>query len=335
MSEPRRDAPVFSVVIPTYNRAELVGRAIRSVLDQSYTDFELLVVDDASTDRTAAVVRSFGDPRVRYIRLPENGGNAVARNAGVRCATGELITFLDSDDEFLPGFLAAMDGAFRELDPRIGFVWAGIETVAANGERVPAGEDGWNPEMVTDRYLTFLTRFRGGTDHGLTVRRSCFETVGLFDERLRAAVDTDFVLRLVRQYDCRSLPERLVVVHEDGRERVRRNTRHKAAAYDVIIEKHREKLRAHPELRVKFHYKAGWLHYHAGNRAQARRYLLQAIRTRPWHAKSWAALLLFETIGRFGPRLHRRLSGWRRWQRQRASARMPLPKGGAGEMSAP
>ncbi len=325
----------FSVIIPVYNREELVGRAIRSVLAQSYRDFELLVVDDASTDRTAAVVQSFDDSRLSYIRLPENGGNAVARNAGVRRARGELITFLDSDDEFLPGFLAGMEATFSKLDPQIGFVWAGIETVDAKGDRAPVDEDGWTPETVTDRYLAFLTRFRGGTDHGLTIRRECVEKVGLFDERLRAAVDTDFVLRLVQQYDCRAIPEPLVVVHEDGRDRVRRNTRHKAAAYDIIIEKHREKLRAHPRLWAKFHYKAGWLHYHAGNRAQARGHLLRALRRMPSHAKSWTALLLFETVGRFGPGLHRRLATRRRSKKERAPARTPLRGTGAGTHAAP
>src|ERR1700752_2956055 len=95
------DAPASAVVMPVYNRAATVGRAIQSVLSQEFQDFELIIVDDGSTDGTPDVVASFADPRLRFIRLPANAGGNAARNRGIDAGTAPLITFLDSDDHYL------------------------------------------------------------------------------------------------------------------------------------------------------------------------------------------------------------------------------------------
>lgn len=93
--------PNVSVIIPTYNRANIIGRAIRSVLAQTHQDLELIIVDDASDDDTQAVVESFQDDRIRYIRHEVNRRGAAARNTGIEAATGEYVAFLDSDDEWV------------------------------------------------------------------------------------------------------------------------------------------------------------------------------------------------------------------------------------------
>jgi glycosyltransferase involved in cell wall biosynthesis len=94
--------PLVSCIIPTYNRAHIVGRAIQSVLNQTYKNIEVIVVDDGSQDNTQEVVLSIKDERVRYIRLHRNFGAAFARNIGIANARGEFVAFLDSDDCFLP-----------------------------------------------------------------------------------------------------------------------------------------------------------------------------------------------------------------------------------------
>src|ERR1700754_1943139 len=97
--------PFFSVIIPAYNRASTLGRAIQSVLDQTCQDFEIVIVDDGSKDDPRTVAESFGDPRIRFIRQ-ENEGGGVARNTAIDNATGRFIAPLDSDDIFLPHHLA-------------------------------------------------------------------------------------------------------------------------------------------------------------------------------------------------------------------------------------
>jgi len=95
--------PKVSVIIPTYNRAHLIGRAIQSVLNQTYQDFELIVVDDGSTDNTNEVIKEFSqkDKRILYIKHDKNKGGSAARNTGIKAARGEYIAFQDSDDEMV------------------------------------------------------------------------------------------------------------------------------------------------------------------------------------------------------------------------------------------
>ena len=112
--------PKVSVIIPTYNRAHLVGRAIRSVLNQTYQDFEIIVVDDGSTDNTEEVVKSFNDPRIRYIRHEKNRGGSAACNTGIRAARGEYIAFQDSDDEWLPEKLEKQMQVFENTPTGVG-----------------------------------------------------------------------------------------------------------------------------------------------------------------------------------------------------------------------
>lgn len=107
--------PFFSVVIPLYNRADVVTDTIRSVLAQDWNDFEIVVVDDGSHDNPGPVIEAIGDPRLRYIRQ-DNAGGGAARNRGILAAEGRYIAFLDSDDLFLPGKLSTMAEALAGDD---------------------------------------------------------------------------------------------------------------------------------------------------------------------------------------------------------------------------
>lgn len=123
-------ADLVSVIVPTYNRAHCVGRAIRSALEQTYAHVEVIVVDDGSTDGTADVVAGCG-PRVTYVRQA-NGGVAAARNAGLRAATGEFVAFLDSDDWWDPWKLSAQIAVLRGR-PDVGMVWTDMRAIDTAG----------------------------------------------------------------------------------------------------------------------------------------------------------------------------------------------------------
>jgi glycosyltransferase involved in cell wall biosynthesis len=176
-----------SVVIPTYNRAHLLCEAIESVLAQSYTGFELIVVDDGSTDNTEEVVRSIADPRVKYVKQA-NGGPSVARNTGVRTATGEFVAFLDSDDLWLPGKMAAQM-AIVEDDPTVGLVYGLYYHTKNGGERKLQGEC----YPVGSRPLP-----EGPNIHLSTsmIQRSWIERIGGFDEKLSWSDDLELMWRL-------------------------------------------------------------------------------------------------------------------------------------------
>jgi len=187
------EAPLVSVTVPTYNRWPLVAESIDSVLAQDYPNFEIIVVDDGSTDGTGEhIAATYGD-RIEYI-WQENQGAAAARNQGIRAARGEYIAFLDSDDTWLPGKLSSQVDALQ-AHPEAGFVYC---------KCLCATEDG-----------TPTRRVHGGTAHGvsgdnfdamllhgpvlmpaLMVRASVFDELGLLDPTLRWAYDTEFLHRL-------------------------------------------------------------------------------------------------------------------------------------------
>lgn len=183
--------PTFSVVIPLYNRADIVGQTIRSVLDQDYQDFEIIVVDDGSKDDPEPVVAAFGDPRIRYIRQANAGGGA-ARNRGIEEARGRYVAFLDSDDQFLPGKLSIMAAALPAGDQDIVLysqmkVDRGVDRYWVRPER------GIREDEDVGEYLFCANQFMQTST--LVVSAALAKRVR-FDPALKKGQDLDFAVRL-------------------------------------------------------------------------------------------------------------------------------------------
>lgn len=196
-------APLVSVIIPAFNRADTIIRALRSVFAQDGATFEVIVVDDGSTDGTGDVAEALADPRVRVVRQA-NAGVSAARNRGIAEAQGDLIAFLDSDDEWLPGKLAAQVSLLHAGSPCLGMVYSGFESVAADGtcSAHRARHRGWIYRDLLARNVV--------TGCGTTVmfRRDALEMVGGFDPALPCNEDYDLVLRVARFFaaDCIAEP---------------------------------------------------------------------------------------------------------------------------------
>lgn len=183
-------APFFSVVVPVYNRAETLRAALRSVLAQSEQDFEILVVDDGSTDDPKAVVDAIGDPRIHIIRQA-NGGGGAARNTGILRASGAYIAFLDSDDEFLPHHLGAMRKLLAGTQDTA--FYARIVVDRGDGRTIfkPPRGIGANEDMAA-----YLLCDRGFVPTITTVVPAALARQTLYHTDLREAEDTDFTIRL-------------------------------------------------------------------------------------------------------------------------------------------
>jgi glycosyltransferase involved in cell wall biosynthesis len=181
----------ISVIIPAYNQGHYLGEAIQSVIDQTYPDFELVVVDDGSTDKTAQVACSFSDPRIRYIHQ-ENRGLSAARNTGILRSSGEYLTFLDSDDLFVADKLETLLNAMQR-DPELGFV-AG-QAVLIDENALPLGKVFDTPLPENPAHLLLWNPLHVCS---VMMRRDWQKKVGLFDESLHAYEDWDMWLRLAR-----------------------------------------------------------------------------------------------------------------------------------------
>jgi glycosyltransferase involved in cell wall biosynthesis len=183
-------SPLVSVIIPVYNRAGVVGDAIRSVLAQSCQDFEIVVVDDGSEDNPRPVVEAFGDPRIHFHRQV-NGGGGAARNTGIDLARGKYIAFLDSDDRFLPDHLETMRRLLDGTTNTAGYARMIVDRGNGNTFLKP-------PRAIApgEHMATYLLCERGFVPTiTLVVARETAKRVR-YSENLRAAEDTDFAIRL-------------------------------------------------------------------------------------------------------------------------------------------
>jgi glycosyltransferase involved in cell wall biosynthesis len=186
------DEPLVSVVIPVYNRAHLIQRAIGSVLAQTYRNFEIVVVDDASTDDLAGVLSRAAPPQLRRVVHPRNRGAAAARNTGVSAAAGEYVAFLDSDDIWYPQKLAAQVATMRDQPPDVAGTVCAYDCVKT-GRPPRCVAPNWTPLTFARSQLLGCTCGPGTT---LLCRRAVFAEIGPYDEELRRLEDWDWLLRL-------------------------------------------------------------------------------------------------------------------------------------------
>lgn len=201
---------LVNVVLPTYERADAVGSAVKSVLVQSYKRFELVVVDGGSTDGTREVIESVNDPRVRYRRRDEPAGPSAARNLGLHETDGEFVAFVDSDDRWHPDKLRRQVSALRSGGPRCAVAYTDIEKAEREGEpRTREGESGKIEAAVRRMAVPTYTST-------LLVRRRALAAVGGFDERLPCFEDWDLCLRLAADHEFAYLSDLLVVKGSAG-----------------------------------------------------------------------------------------------------------------------
>jgi glycosyltransferase involved in cell wall biosynthesis len=188
----------FSVIIPTWNRAGYIAKTLDSVLQQDYTVFEILVVDDGSTDNTQAVVQSINDKRIRYIRQ-ENSERAAARNNGVRHAKGEFVTFLDSDDLLKNNHLRVANEFIRR-NPRADFFHQGYDVIKPDGSVIYRWKnlpDPANKKMAEGNFLSCL---------GVFVKRSVMEEHPFNEDReLSGSEDYELWIRLSSRFTLRTV----------------------------------------------------------------------------------------------------------------------------------
>lgn len=205
--------PRVSIIIPLYNRAAVIGRTIESALAQTFGDWEMVVIDDGSTDDSAAVAEIYAaqDRRIRVLRHENNRNANVARNTGFRVTTGEWIAMLDSDDEWHPEKLAKQLARIEQWkseagkNPGVVYTWSEIRWLNGVTSIADGGTEG-------DVYGELLDRFFGWTS-SLLIRRDVYEAVNGFNDQIRTGDEYDFSLRASRLCVYAAVKEPLTIIH--------------------------------------------------------------------------------------------------------------------------
>jgi glycosyltransferase involved in cell wall biosynthesis len=195
----------ISVIIPTYNRGSFTVEAVKSVLAQTYKDYEIIVVDDGSTDDTKEKMKAFGS-QIRYI-YQENKGPSAARNTGIKLAKGKYLAFCDSDDRFLPTKLEKQM-KFIQQNPKCLFLYTWYYNVNEKGEITKLRQPIACKSKEHLQYCLFARRFTIRTST-LIVHKKCFDKAGLFNEKYWYSQDWDMWLRLAAHYRGYCLEEPL------------------------------------------------------------------------------------------------------------------------------
>lgn len=295
-----RGVPPVSVVIPAYNRAATIRAAIESVLRQSFADFELVVVDDGSTDGTLDAAAAVDDPRLRLVPAPRNLGAAGARNLGVAEARAPLVAFQDSDDEWLPTKLEKQMARLAAAPDRIG-CYCGLLVVGAldprPGERTRLA---YNPPPETlpvegDILAPMLGRNLVSTQT-LVVRRDAFRDLGGFDEGMPALEDWDFAIRLAARGPLAFVDEPLVL-QRFSENSLTRHADRQLAAQARMVEKNLALYEARPDALAGQYYALAGLARRLGRYGEARALLARARRVRPANPRPWAMSLYVAALG--------------------------------------
>lgn len=211
-----------------------MDKSIESVLNQTYDDFELIIIDDGSTDGTEEVVHNFEDDRIRYIKHEENKGATEARNTGIKQSRGEFIAFQNSDDKWWPSKLEKQMACFNEISSSFGVVYTGMWR-RSNGEKeyIPADgikqKEGHIEESLVNQ--NFIS------DQMAVVRKECLEKVGYLDERLAPLDDWELWLRISTHYKFKYVNEPLVTA-EIRSDSISRNSEDLVRARKLIVQKH-------------------------------------------------------------------------------------------------
>ena len=287
--------PLVSVIIPAYNSASYIEEALNSIFDQTFKDFEVIVVDDGSTDTTKRILEKYGE-RIRYY-YQKNGGPASARNHGIREAHGQYIAFLDADDLWLPTKLEKQLALFQRNE-QLGMVTTGACSFDEKG--VYGYSTNKRKTLMTgDIARNIFLHSNIGTPTVL-VRKEVFDTIGLFEENIRQGEDDNMWIRIAANYEVelidealikvRNHPQRMTLNKEELLESVQANIQLLKTRYG---EKVKSKIaEAIPQKISYIQFAIGYGYYESGNYSKARRAFAKGAYNWIWYWKNPLYLLL-------------------------------------------
>ncbi len=293
--------PHLSIVIPAYDRERFIARAVDSCLNQDYADFEIVVVNDGSTDRTGEIVKAYSDPRIRLVGHVGNRGVGPARNTGVDASRGRWIVFLDSDDELLPGALSAIFRRSMEVGEDIQRLqFMGRTDDGRTSPDPPLSDECWDYE----KYLGWMDSVQGRRGDSLPViRRSTFDKVRFRSDR---TLEGPYHLEFMKNFKAWAFPDVVARYHQDAENQLTKpdagrsleSAVERASSGEILLREHGEALKAYAPNAFRNELAGqATLWFLAGRRARGIKYSFLSLALRPFSPRSWGTLLL----GLIGP----------------------------------
>ena len=283
---------LISVILPTKNRAGVLERSIRSVLDQTYENIELIVVDDASTDGTGELVNSIKEPRLRYVLMGESRGAAQARNIGIIQAGGALIAFQDSDDAWLPDKLRLQVQSLGAASDEAGVCVCSSRYTVRGRTAVTSHGDG---EIDHQRAVRMIVDGAGYATPTILVKKEVFESVGVFDESLPRLQDYEFTLRAAAGGWNFVLMPQVLVNHDINVDSISYSADNYTRALGIIVEKHADLLRRYRAGHSRLIFRGGKYLAQENRYRAALPYFWKALRTNPFNVRALAGVVMVTT----------------------------------------
>ena len=230
--------PLVSVIIPTHNRAKLLPRAVNSVLEQTFKDFEIIIIDDASSDNTKEILEELKrqDPRIRSLRLGQNRGAQAARNVGIKASCAKWIAFLDSDDEWLS---RKLEWQFLLANETKAEVISGLCLRWVEGEPTPTI---WNLPKLSGNAYRSLLKSSSTMFQGLLVKRKLLEKIGYLDEAIVSFQEWDTAIRLAEIAQFAFVDSPLFIYHLHNEDTISKDMIRDASGFAQIVKKHKEQI---------------------------------------------------------------------------------------------
>jgi len=281
--------PLITAIITTFNRAQFLEKAVKSILTQTFENFELLVLDNSSTDNTQEIVKGFNDKRIKYIKHKPIGISA-ARNLGVKKASGEFIAFLDDDDEWLPNKLQNQIDIFKKnkLDAALvygGFVWIN-EKNKIIGKHLPALRGYILKELLSQKdYFT-------GSASNPMIRKSVFKNIGYYNKNVLTGEDWEFYLRLSQKFKIDFTNKFVVKIKQHSGSRLGDKLLEAAELELLVLKNYSEIFKNNPRLKSLYLQKIGGKFCRISQPQKGRIYLKKAIRVYPLNYLAYGQYLL-------------------------------------------
>ncbi len=263
-----KNDPLVSIIIPTYNRGNLISKAIDSILTQTYKNYEIIIVNDGSTDNTKEVIGKYDEDKIKYYQHAQNKGAAAAINTGIKNSNGDFISFQGSDDIWLPKKLEKEMNIFKKSNEKVGIVYSGYwyfrnhKKIYIPSPKIKIKEGDIHFELLKGNFVSGLS----------LIRKICFEQVGLFDENLPNMEDWEFYIRISKHFNFKFVDEPLAIAYCTlDSESI--NYIKNLKSSELILQKHFESFNKNKELLAINYANLGLYAFICGEEKKCRKYL--------------------------------------------------------------